>query len=145
MMDPLGVTQHYLGDLIKRLPTPEREQTTNQSKDTTKVQFGEPMGLWRSATGVWVRGTYRNRTAHSVTKSLPQPEWQGMNTGALVHTSWSVFWATWLTCPSAKQLHLLLCPQQFLLIITLGGRNPAYLVSFRDFLRLTDEPHLRIL
>lgn len=47
MPDPLGITQHYLVVLTKCLPTPERELTTDQSKDATKFHFGKPVSLWR--------------------------------------------------------------------------------------------------
>lgn len=39
----------------KALLTPYRELIADQSNDTTKVQFGEPMGSLDLVIGMWVR------------------------------------------------------------------------------------------
>lgn len=37
---------------------------TDQSKDTTKVQFDEPMSLMELLTGVWVKGCMEMEKTH---------------------------------------------------------------------------------
>ena len=88
-------------------------------------------------------GSYRNRKSYNPTKILPQPG----------DDAWIL--EPWCTLLLAEESFRLLgwpapLPSSFICslypqIISSGGRSPVCLVSFRDFLRLTDEPPFRTL
>lgn len=122
-------------DTIYMSPPPDRDHTTDQSMDITKVQFHLAMCLIRVITSTWVRFAYRRRndskTAASTGDSPHSWESRPHVTAASRSTAWS------MSFPGASYD---LNSFKVSILVSFSPRQMVWstwdLISFRCFLKL---------